>query len=410
MQRGAFAAPTLHAALSELTDRRERALVTDLTYGTLRHGIRLQAALQPLLRAPERLPPRVATALQLAAYEILVREAPRFAAVNEWVGIVKRRDPGLAGLVNAVLRRLRPPEGLSEAATYSLPDWLWQELRDSLGERAAAAAAGLLEPEPLWLAGVQPQAEEILRAEDNEVWPGPVTGSLGVRLAWPLSELESFTAGLVQPMNPASLLVARLVGAGQADRVLDLASGNGIKAAVMAAAGADVTSVELDEAKLWRARQNQRRLQLRTRHVHADLTRLPDGLEPAPLVLLDAPCTGTGTLRGNPEIKLRLEPEAIHSAAALQAQMLQVAAQLTAPGGRLIYAVCSLSRAEGPEQVEAFLAENPAFEAVDATVEAAQHLADPAAADALLPSAAGTWILPVNGLDGFHVAVLRRSS
>lgn len=410
MQRGAFAAPTLHAALTEMSDRRDRALVTDLTYGVLRHGIRLQAALEPLLRAPERLPPRVFTALQLAAFEILVREAPRFAAVNEWVSIVKRRDPGLAGLVNAVLRRLRAPEGLSAAASHSLPEWLWQELQDSLGDHAAAAAAGMLEPEPLWLAALQPQAEEILRVEDNEVWPGPVSGSLGARLAWPLADLESFTAGLVQPMNPASLLVARLTGAADGERVLDLASGNGIKAAVMAAAGADVTSVEIDPAKLWRARQNQRRLQLRVRHVEADLTRVPDGLEPAPLVLLDAPCTGTGTLRGNPEIKLRLEPEAIGAAAALQQQMLQVAAQLTAPGGTLVYAVCSLSRAEGPEQVAKFLAANPQFEAVDAAAAAAPHLADSAATDALLPSAVGTWILPLRGLDGFFVAVLKRSN
>lgn len=401
VQRGAFAAPTLHASLAEVSDRRDRSFITDLTYGVLRWQIWLDAALAPLLRAPERLPERVRLALQIASYELLIRESARFAVTNEWVGIIRKGSPQLSGLVNAVLRRVGPPESTDEATALSLPGWLYSELQQSLGGAAADAARGMLQPEPLWLAALAPQAEEILLAEGSEVTPGPVSGSLAVRLEWPLNELESFTAGLVQPMNPASLLVARLLGADEGDRVYDLASGNGIKGAVLAATGARVTSIEVDEQKVWRAKQNQRRLQVRTEHIVSDLRELPAGLVPAPFVLLDAPCTGTGTLRGNPEIKLRLEQRHIAEAAALQRELLNSAAPLTAPGGVLLYAVCSLSQAEGPAVVADFLALHPEFSS------------EPLAAHPELPlheAGAGSYVLPLDGLDGFFIARLRRQA
>ena len=409
MQRGAFAAPALHAELEALADKRDRSLATDLTYGTIRWQLWLNEALLPHLKAPDRLPERVLAALQIGTYEILKKGAPRFAVVNEWVGIIKKREPRLSGLVNAVLRKVAEPAELSAAGRYSLPQWLWDEFQASLGaDGAERAAAGMLEPEPLWLAALQPQAAEILRVEDNEVWDGPVKGSLGSRLSIALGELESYLAGLVQPMNPTSLLAARLLGAGAGDRVLDLASGNGLKAAVLAAMGADVTSVEVDRDKQVRAMRNQKRLQVSVKHVKADLRDVPRGLEPAPFVLLDAPCTGTGTLRGNPEIKLRLRPEAVTQAAALQSQMLETAAALTAPGGLLLYAVCSLTQAEGPGVVDDFLASNPEFQPESVAAAAAAHLQGEAASTVLPVTAAGAWVIPERGLDGFHLALLRR--
>ncbi len=407
VQRGAFAAPALHAELADIPDKRDRSLVTELTYGSLRWQLWLEAALAPLLKSPERLPERVRIALQIGAFEILVKQEARFAVVNEWVDIVKKREPKLAGLVNAVLRRVEVPVAPGPELAASLPAWLYREFERSLGARAEAAAEGMLEPEPLWLAALQPRAEEILRVEDNEVWPGPVEGSLGARLSIPLAELESYLAGLVQPMNPASLLAALVTGAGEGDRVLDLASGNGIKAAVLASRGANVTSVEVDPAKTQRARRNQNRLQVKVKHVRADLTQVPPGLAPAPFVLLDAPCTGTGTLRGNPEIKLRLTPGDVEEAVALQQRMLATAAELTEPGGRLLYAVCSLTQAEGPGVIDAFLQGNPGWTAEDARTEARQY-ATPEVE--LVPALHGVTVLPVNGLDGFHLALLRRGS
>ncbi len=405
MQRGAFAAPSLHAALAELPDKRDRSLVTELTYGSLRWQIWLEAALKPQLKAPERLPERVRIALQLGAYEVLVKGQARFAVVNEWVNIIKKREPKLAGLVNAVLRRVQVPVAPGPELAVSLPDWLYREFERSLGQQAGDAARGMLEPEPLWLAALQPQAQEILRVEDTEVWPGPVQGSLGARLSVPLAELESYLAGLVQPMNPTSLLAARMLGAGEGDAVLDLASGHGIKAAVLASLGAEVTSVELDADKLKRARRNLKRLQLKVRHVQADLREPPAELAPAEFVLLDAPCTGTGTLRGNPEIKLRLRPADVAKASALQSELLASAGKLVAPGGRLLYAVCSLTQAEGPDAVAAFLDANPEFSAMDARSEATKH-AGPELQS--LTSGAGIFVLPTGGLDGFYLALLQR--
>lgn len=403
MQRGAFTAPALHAALSEVAVRRDRSFITGLSYGVLRWSIYLDAALAPLLKAPQRLPERVAIILRAAAFELLIQGAPRFAVTNEWVRITRKTAPKLSGLVNAVLRRLEPPADLDEATEVSLPAWLYGEFRHSLGADASAAARGMLEPEPFWLAALAPQAAEILRAEGSETARGPVPGSLAVRLAEPLAELESFSAGLVQPMNPSSLLAARLLGAGPGDRVLDLASGHGIKGAVLAAAGAQVTSVELDAAKLQRGKENLARLQLSVEHIQADLRTAPAGLAPAPFVLLDAPCTGTGTLRGNPEIKLRLGPADVEAAARLQSVLLDSAASLTAPGGRLLYAVCALTHAEGPGVIDEFLQRHTGFspEPLDLAAAGGEGLE-------LRADKSGSYVLPVSGLDGFYLASLRR--
>lgn len=369
----------------------------------------LDAALAPLLSAPDRLPLRVRSALLLGAFEILQRGEPRFAVVNEWVELSKKKDRRLSGLINAVLRRVQPPADADEATAYSLPGWLFEAFRAGLGAHAPAAAAGMLEPEPLWLAEVRPGAAASLEQEGHEVRPGPVKGSLAVRLSSSLRETAAWRDGLVQPMNPSSLLAARLAGPATPGAVLDLASGNGIKAALLAAAGHDVTSVELHEDKLTRAARNQERLGVTVRHMQADLRSAPARLEPAGAVLLDAPCTGSGTLRGNPEIKLRLTPEDVSGAAFLQCQLLATAAQLTAPGGQLVYAVCSLTREEGPDNSERFLLEHPDFTAAPVAEAAAPFLAD-GADITFVPAGAGAFVVPAGGLDGFHLSVFRRVS
>src|SRR5690625_3537992 len=374
IQHGAFTAPALDATLAEFPDGRDRAFLTDLTYGSLRWQLWLQAALGPLLSAPDRLPPRVLSVLLLGSYEILQRGEPRFAVVNEWVTLTGRTDRRLKGLVNAVLRRVEAPAAPDAATAASLPGWLWETFRTSLGEHAVAAASGMLEPAPFWLAEIRPEVASALTDEGHTVRSGPVSGSLAVRLKGSLRQSSAWQQGLVQPMNPASLLTARLAAADGPDRVLDLASGNGSKAAVLAASGTDVTSVELQQRKIERAARNHRRLGVKVRHLQADLTTVPPGLEPFPAVLLDSPCTGSGTLRGNPEIKLRLAPADVSKAAELQRKLLATAARLTAPGGLLLHAVCSLTREEGPDNSERFLAEHPGFRAEPVAPAAARFL------------------------------------
>lgn len=397
VRRGAFASKALAGGLAALSGP-DRSLATDLVYGVLRLERYLDACLAPWLAQPERLPGEVRDALRSGAFELLERGLPRPVATNEWVEVVKARYGRLAGLVNAVLRRLEPLPDLPPALRFSVPEWLYDEWRALFGEEGAArAAAGMVAPEPLWLLAYHEEAAARLAAEGCEVAPGPLTGTLALRAPKPLPQLAAFREGLVQAQNPASVAVMHHLEPEAGARVLDLASGHGVKAAQLAARGCKVVSVERDPRKLEAAARNLARLGLKAEQLVFDLRDAP-GLEPAPFVLLDAPCSGTGTLRGHPEIKSRLTPEVLQGLAALQGELLSSAAELTAPGGRLMYAVCALTRAETTEQIARFLAARPDFEALPL----APLLPGPAAAH-------GRFILPENGLDGFYLALLRRS-
>ena len=375
----------------------DRGFVTALVYGALRFELALDAQLKPFLKRPDKLPAEVLDALRLGAFEILYRDTPRYAVANAWVETVKMQQPKLAGLTNAVLRRVERLE-LPAAAAAGLPEWLFDEWVTRFGlERAGSIAAGINDADPLWLTTYSPQATHALIADGCEVQFGPLDGTLRVRLGKPLAELKAYQNGWVQPQNPASTLPLRLLEPTPGERVYDLASGSGVKAAQLAAAGADVTSVELHAGKLERAEANLNRLGLHATGVVHDLRTVPS-LPPAPKVLLDAPCSGTGTLRGNPELRGRVTQKDVVSLAALQRELLTTAAALTAPGGVLVYAVCALTDAEGPEQTRWFLGEFPEFEA------------EPFLFD--LPAdngPEGSTILPLAGLDGFYLVRFRRN-
>lgn len=399
MDRGGLLSRTLGRELDRTAlDARDRALITDLTYGVVRWRIWLDAALAPRLRDPGALPDVVREILRLGSFEKLVRGTPPHAAVSSWVDVTKRHQPALRGLVNAVLRRVEPPRDVSPAVAASLPEALWHRFERVLHDRAADAAAAMREPAPLWLVTYAEDAAEQLRREGCEVADGPIEGTLRVRPSRRLGDLSAFANGAVQPMNPASLAVARAVPVGSGTRVLDLCSGRGVKSAALAARGAYVDAVEMAPGKIEQARRNLARLGFEVRHHIADLTTTTVSFEPAPAVLLDAPCSGTGTLRGHPEIALRFDEGELASLVSLQAQLLDRAADLTEPGGVLVYAVCALTPEEGPQAVEAFLERHPAFRSDDIDSGLATQ-----------PSGPGVFIVPHEGLDGFYIAKLRRS-
>lgn len=396
VHRGAFAAPALNAALKQTSlSSQDHSFITDLVYGTLRSQIALDACLAPLLKAPDKLPADVRDILRLGSYEILVRGTPKHAAVSEWVEVAKRRGK-LSGLVNAVLRRVVWIE-LPIAQRYGLPAWLFAEWTRLFGEtEALEAAQSLSEPEPLWLLAYHPAAERSLLEEGCEVTLGPLERTLAVRPSKPLAELEAFKHGWVQPQNPASTLPARLLEPRPGERVLDLAAGNGIKTAQPAAAGAQTVGLELHAKKLARAQRNLGRLGLQAELRQADLRILPN-VAPAAKVLLDAPCSGSGTLRGHPELRTRLTPQTAGELAGLQRKLLETAAKLTAPGGLLVYSVCTLSEAEGVGMARWFLERHKDFRVELPALELPHvHFLE------------GDYILPLNGLDGFFIARLRR--
>lgn len=398
----AQASKALDEALGTDEGRKASSYLTDTVYGTLRHLPMLDAALAARLRDPTRLPDAVRWALRAGSYERLIRGTPPHAAVHAWVELVKtQRGPArrLASLVNAVLRTVDLADVHDDAASHGLTPELWQELRSALGDvHAGAAADAMMRPSPLWLTVLRPEATAALEAEGVSWRPGPLPGSLAVRPGRSLGELQAFTAGMVQPQNPSSAAVVLALGAVSGRRVLDVGAGHGVKTAQLAAAGADVVAVELEPRRSRTGERNLRRLGLSATHVVADAAQPLDALPMTELALLDAPCTGTGTLRGHPEIRLRWNQEHAASAATLQAAMLRSVAERVLPGGVLVYAVCALGIGEGPGVVEGFLGERD-----DWTTEL------PELPLPLKAASVGGWILPDEaGLDGFYLVRLRR--
>ncbi|GHG09051.1 16S rRNA m5C967 methyltransferase [Deinococcus piscis] len=394
LSEGQYAAPALDASLaSARLPARDAGLATHIVYGTLRRAPALRLALEPLLRG--KTTPKAWALLLAGAFEKLYLGTPEHAVVNEYVSLARESRFAPPGLVNAVLRRAEAPTGDSPEARYALPGWLAQELERVYGYQASNVMDSLLEPQPLWLR-LGEQGPDLLEGEGSLI-ERTVAGVDAVALDRPLRQTAAYRQGQAQPVNPASAAVVTALGDVRRQKVYDLAGGAGIKAALLALAGADVTSVELQPHKHEAARSNLKRLGTRARLLTHDLTR-PLGAVPAPFVLLDAPCTGSGTLRAHPEIKARLTPQAVGEMAQVQAQLLGNAAALVEPGGLLVYSVCSVFPQEGPQQVQAFLAAHPEFQA-----EALPDLGVPT-----VPAEVGAFTVPLDGLDGFYIARLRR--
>ncbi|WP_293911392.1 transcription antitermination factor NusB [Deinococcus sp.] len=388
---GAYASPELDRELKRARlSTRDAGLATQLVYGTLRHYRTLDAALKPLLQGATRDSARAV--LLAGAYEKLVLGTPPHAVVNEYVDLA-RGGFGPPGLVNAVLRRLEDLPPVS-----ALPSWLATEVHHAYGERANAAIASLLEPQPTWLRLTQ-GGVGALRGEGCEVEDG-YGDVYRVSLSRPLGVTTAFMSGWAQPINPASFACVLALGEVDGERVLDLAGGAGIKAAMLASRGASVTSIDSAEKKVRPARQNMGRLHLKAEFLTLDLTQPQDPALAASKVLLDAPCSGSGTLRGHPEIALRLNEQAVREAAALQAELLDGCAALVLPGGTFVYSVCSISPAEGPQQIERFLAAHPEFSPAPLP-------------DLLVPTIqSGQGVLTVmdGGVDGFFIARMQRQA
>lgn len=389
-----FAAPTLDEALFKARlSSRDAGLATHIVYGSLRYHLSLERALQPLLRTTTQ--NKVKALLLAGAFEKLVLETPGHAVVNEYVNLAKRDFGRLSGLVNAVLRRVSAPAPSPETE-LNLPGWLIEAFEEAYGAQAPAVMRDFLQPSPLWL-WLTDGGVRALEHEGAAVEPG-FGDVYRVTLAKPLRSSEAFVRGGAQPINPASFAAVEALGEVRDERVLDLAGGAGVKAAMLAARGARVTSVDVDARKHRSARENLDRLGLQAEFLEADLREAPR-VESAGLVLLDAPCSGSGTLRAHPEIKLRLTPQAVEDIGTLQGQLLRSAASVVRPGGALLYSVCSVMDHEGPTQIRQFLRDHPDFDVTGLSVSV------PSVQDEF-----GVRTLAVNGLDGFYLARLRRQA
>ena len=320
-------------------DARDRSAAHRLAAAALRRLGTLDAVLEPhLRRAP---PDPVRHVLRLGAAGLLLLDTPPHAAVATAVALARSRGLApFAGLVNAVLRRVAEGgaaalDGL-DSPRLDTPPWLWA----SWGDEARAIATAHQSEAPLDLSMRRGHAAP----PGGEALPtGTVRYPPGVRPA----ELAGYAEGAFWVQDAAAALPERLLAAAPGERVADLCAAPGGKAAQLADAGAAVTAVERDPSRLARLRDNLARLRLDAGLVQADvLTWRPE--QPFDAVLLDAPCSSTGTIRRHPDVARLKRPRDVDALAAQQDAMLRAASAMLRPGGRLVYAVCSLQPQEGP--------------------------------------------------------------
>ena len=371
-------------------DPRDRAAAHRLAAAVLRRTGSLDAVLEPhLRRAP---PDPVRLILRLGAAQLLLLDTPPHAAVATSVALARSR--GLApftGLVNAVLRRVA--EGgaavLAEldGPRLDTPAWLWA----SWGSEARAIATGqeLEAPLDLTVKGEAPPGGTVLPT-------GTVRYPAGTRVA----ELPGFEAGAFWVQDAAAALPAMLLDAKPGERVADLCAAPGGKAAQIAAAGAELFAIERDSNRILRLRENLDRLGLAAHIIQADATTWqPD--EKVDAVLLDAPCSATGTIRRHPDVPHLKRQKDVLASAAQQRALIAAAAAMLRPGGRLVYAVCSLQPEEGPGALDAMRQAGLAY----AGFTAAELAAIPQArtASGCLRTHPGLWP-ELGGMDGFFAA------
>lgn len=349
-------------------DDRDRSFAWFLALGVLRRRASVDAALRPLLRQPlGGLDPEVRAVLRLGTFEKLHGRAGDHAVVNEAVDVVKGIGGARAsGLVNAVLRRVRPVS-LSDDEVLEHPAWLLARWRERYGEQAAADwARANNDPPPIAVVARDPADVQAIRDAGLEVAPVEIDGDVldGVWRLGPfegsVTALPGFAEGRLWVQDPAAVAVADLA---QGERVLDACAAPGGKTFRLLTRGARVTAVDHQGPRLQRLREGLQRLELQAEIRHHDWTEgpLPAAGEPFDVVLVDAPCTGLGTVRRHPEIRWRRQLVDLLTLPETQGAILASAATHVAPGGRLVYAVCSAEPEEGEQVVAAFLADHPGF-------------------------------------------------
>ena len=382
---------------------RDRSFARALAMTVLRRRGELDRALAARLSRPP--PEAVMALLRLGAAQALHMEVAGHAAVATTVELAEadRTARKFKGLVNAVLRGLlrEPPQAPPPEALA--PDWLYARWRAAYGEAAARAVAAVIAEEPATDLTPREAAEAPALAPllEAEVLPGP---TLRTRRGGDVADWPGFADGRWWVQDASAAVAARLLAPAPGAAVLDLCAAPGGKALQLAAAGARVTALDRSAARLKRLEENLARTGLQAEIVVADAAAWEDARR-FDAILLDAPCSATGTFRRHPDVLWAARPGDIARLAALQARLLASAADRLRPGGRLVYCVCSLEPEEGEAQIEALLRARPDLRP------------DPAAAgeagapEASLRPDGSLRILPHHrpgGTDGFFVARLVR--
>lgn len=393
-ERNAYAEPLLDAYLSRdlITNIHDRRLLTQLVYGTLRMRNHLDWIIRSLYKGDVKsMEKGLKNILRTALYQIMYTDRiPVFAAVNEAVKITKHDYPGRAGLVNAILRNalrkkdhIQYPDPVNETAlhisvVHSHPEWMVQRwiARFGVDETKALCQSNNGIP-PLTVRvnttkGTRDQIMMKLRDEGIDAKPThySTSGIILFNPSLPLKSISLYREGYIQVQDEASQLVSYLVNPAPGEKILDLCAGVGVKTTHMAELMGNegtIIAVDISRGKETLRQDLSQRLGISIiesltgdasedlgHNFHGSLDR----------ILIDAPCSGTGTLRRNPEIKWRIQEKTIKKVTILQKKILHSAARYPKKGGVIVYCTCSIEAEENEEVIRDFLAHHPDYECI----------------------------------------------
>jgi 16S rRNA (cytosine967-C5)-methyltransferase len=392
---------------------RDRGLVRAITGVTLRRWGQVEDALARYLQRP--LPDdagQLRAIMGVAAAQILFMDVADHAAVALAVDLVAgdRASAPFKGVANAVLRRVAAEKGAilasQDAVALDTPRWLIDRWSDTYGPETARAIAETHLVEPSLDLTVKSDPEGWAQRLGGIVLPN---GSVRVVGQGAVERLDGYEDGEWWVQDAAATLPVRLLGDVRGKKVADLCAAPGGKTAMLAHLGANVTAVDLSYHRLGRLKRNLARLRLKADVVVTDVTEWMAG--PFDMILLDAPCTATGTLRRHPDGVLAKQPKDIVTLSALQRRLVDQAIRMLKPGGLLVYSTCSLEPEEGPDQIRRLML-------IDAPVERVPVAPDEVfGRDEFITPEGDVRTLPTHfphddprlaGIDGFYAARLRR--
>jgi 16S rRNA (cytosine967-C5)-methyltransferase len=385
---------------------RDRAFVRLLVSIVLKRAREMDMILQSLLTEPiDKLrPPQLVNVFRLGMAQIAFLDTPPHAAVDTSVELAEAEGAKhFKPLVNAVLRRLAregyPHPDPRDAGRIATPAWMWNAwVRDYGEDHAALIAAANLNEAPIDFS-VKHHPEQWAETLEAELLP---TGSLRKKTGGFIPELPGFTQGMWWIQNAAAALPAQLFGDLKGKTAIDLCAAPGGKTAQLAATGAKVVAVDRSAQRMERLKENMQRLNFSVEIRAADGASFQPG-EPADAVLLDAPCTATGTIRHQPDV-LQLKEEADQTRLIeTQRRLMLNALRMLKPGGVLVYCTCSLQKAEGEYQTDWLLAQGPGLALSPIRPGEIPGI------DEMITSRGELRILPthwaeVGGMDGFYAA------
>ncbi len=403
-------------AARELPDR-DRGLVRAIAMAAIRRlGTIAKALEERIERGLPNHSGQLEAILISGAAQILFLDVPDHAAVDLSVRLVQANTDAkrFTALSNAVLRRIaREKDEIlkkSDPLTIDTPEWLANRWIKAYGAENAAKIAAAFRSEP---------AIDLTMRADPEIWAEKLnakilpTGSLRLRDRTPVRALAGYEEGAFWVQDTAAALPVRLLDPKPGETIADLCAAPGGKTAQLALSGAHVTAVDRSEKRVSRLSQNMQRLGFSVDVVVADASLWRGG--PFDAILLDAPCTATGTIRRHPDVAWLKSEEDLGKLTRLQQRLLDHSAELLKPGGRLIYCTCSLEPEEGEEQIKTCLARNPSLRLVPFEAKKLPWLGEELA-DAITPEGflrTLPFMMPdddprLAGLDGFFAAELKK--